>query len=71
MTYDPNRNSVSQHVSRYSRAFNTGMTINWPPSYRTIDGSLSSIPGNMMGTSYVSGPTICLPDFSNSNAEPD
>lgn len=70
MTYDPNSISCSQNVSRYSRAFNTGMTLNWPPSYRTIEGSLSSIPGKMMGLSYVSGPTICLPDCSNSNVNP-
>ena len=71
MTYNPNSNSSSHTISRHNRAFNVGMTMNWPPSYRTIEGSLSSIPGSLMGTSYISGPTIYLPDYSavNSAAE--
>jgi hypothetical protein len=65
MTLQANSNHFEQSLVRRTKRFNTNFTTNWPPAYRTIDGSLSSIPGNLMGSFFISGPTICLPDASN------
>ena len=64
MTYTAQEVFTGQMPARYRNSFNTRITTNWPPAYRTIEGSLSAIPGSLFGNFYVSSPAICLPDCS-------
>jgi hypothetical protein len=64
MTHIMQNDFSGQVPARYPNSFNSRITTNWPPAYRTIDGSLSPIPGSFFGSFYVSSPAICLPDRS-------
>jgi hypothetical protein len=65
MTYTTQEQFSGQVPARYPNSFNLRITTNWPPAYRTIEGSMSPLSGSLFGSFYTSGPAICLPDRSD------